>query len=236
MLAGLLVVALAAYIVPKRLRAKARARKRTDMPRPAVRSRLRPHFLVHLGLGALVPAAALAHTGVHFHDGTGGALVAALTITVLVGVFAAIMYFAVPPVLTRLERRGVLPEDLAGERETLEARLYQAVTGSSDRVKALVDRILMPYARSRFGPAKLVGSGLRLAEERQRLRHEIDAALANRTPDGADTLIEIAVELRALPARRILGRLLRMWPPIHAVTGAITLALLVVHIVAAVMR
>ncbi|HEV7555922.1 MAG TPA: 4Fe-4S dicluster domain-containing protein, partial [Kofleriaceae bacterium] len=236
MLAGLLIIALGAYIVPKRLRAKARPRKRTDEPRPAVRSRLRPHFLVHLGLGVILPAAALAHAGVRFHDGTGGALAAALGVTVLVGVVAAIMYFAVPPVLTRLERRGVLPEDLAGERETLEARLYQAVTGSSDRVKALVDRILMPYARARFGPATLVRSGLRLSEERQRLRQSIDVALAGRTPDGADTLIEIAVELRALPARRLLGRLLRMWPPIHAVTGAITIALLVAHIVAAVMR
>jgi Fe-S-cluster-containing dehydrogenase component/CRP-like cAMP-binding protein len=235
-LAGLLVIALAAYVVPKRLRAKARPKQRGSEPRPAVRSRLRPHFLLHLGLGAIVPAAALAHAGLHARDGTGAVLIAALAITAVAGVLAALAYALVPPALTRLERRGALPEDLAGERDVLEARLYQAISGASDRLKTLAERILLPYARARPGPARLVASGLRIADERARLRAEIDAALAGRMPEGSDALIELAVELRALPARRVLTALLRVWPPIHAVTGAITLALLVVHVAVAVMR
>ncbi len=239
--AALLVVALGAYVMPKR-RVRARMRPRDPAARlvaapvrPAARSRTRRHLVLHLGLGTLVPACALAHAGAHLGSGPGDALAGSLAITVLIGVLAAIMYRLVPRALTRLERRGTLPEDLAGERDALEARLYQAVTGKNDRVKALVDRLLMPYARARLGPARLVGSGRRLADERDRLRREIDGALAGRTPDGTGELIEIAVELRALPARRILGRMLSIWPPLHAISGAMTTAFLAVHVVAAVL-
>ena len=83
---------------------------------------------------------------------------------------------------------------------------------------------------------RLVASGLGIADGRARLRAEIDTALTGRTPEGSDALIEIAVELRALSARRVLTAALRAWSPIHAVTGAITLALLVVHVAVAVMR
>lgn len=239
--AALLVVALGAYVVPKR-RVRARMRRRDPAARlvatearPAPRSRTRRHLVLHLGLGGLVPAFVLAHAGVHLRSGLGDALAGSLAITVLFGALAAILYRLVPRALTRLERRGTLPEDLAGERDALEARLYQAVTGKNDRVKALVDRILMPYARAWLGPVHLVGSGRRLASERDRLRREIDVALAGRTPDGAGELIEITVELRALPARRFLGRMLSIWPPLHAISGAMTAALLAVHVVAAVL-
>ena len=241
-IAAILVVALAAYVVPKRM-VRSRMRRRdpalrlvADAARPTPRSRTRMHLLVHLGLGALVPAAALAHAGVQLRAAPGGALAASLAITVLLGVLAAIAYRVVPRALTRLERRGTLPEDLAGERDTLEARLYGAVTGKNDRVKKLVDHVVMPYARARGGSVQLLFSGRSLAEERRRLRRWIDEAVAGRALEGIDELIEIAVELRALPARRALGRLIRIWPPLHAVAGAMTAALLVVHVVAAVLR
>jgi Fe-S-cluster-containing dehydrogenase component len=239
--AAVLVVALAAYIVPKR-RVRARMQRRDPAlrlvadARPAPRSRTRIQLAVHLGLGALVPAAALAHAGVRLRAAPGGALAAALAITVLLGVLAAIAYRIVPRALTRLERRGTLPEDLAGERDSLEARLYRAITGKNDRVKALLDHVLLPYARARLGPALLVVSGRDLATERLLVRRRIDAALAGRVVDDIDELIEISVELRALPARRFLGRMLRIWLPLHMVAGAMTVALLVLHVVTAVMR
>ena len=243
LVAALLVVALAAYVVPKR-RVRARMRRRDPAlrlvadVRPAPRSRTRRHLAAHLGLGALVPAAALAHAGVQLRAAPGGALAASLAVTVVLGVLAAIAYRIVPRALTRLERRGTLPEDLAGERDTLEARLYRAVSGKNDRVKALVDHVLLPYARARLGAVRLVASGHGLSDEARRVRRRIDAALAGHTiaSDGLDELIEIAVELRALPARRLLGRLLRIWPPLHMIAGAMTLALLAVHVVTAVAR
>jgi hypothetical protein len=97
--------------------------------------------------------------------------------------------------------------------------------------------VLLPYSRSRLGALALVASGRRLADEQRRLRAQIDTTLAGRAAiEGVDELIQIAVELRALPARRLLSRLLRIWPPLHMIAGAMAVALLVVHVVTAVAR
>jgi Fe-S-cluster-containing dehydrogenase component/CRP-like cAMP-binding protein len=291
--AAALVVALGAYVLPKR-RVRARMKRRDPAKRLTAeasrtpRTRTRAHLIAHLGLGALVPAAALAHAGAHAGASPGDALAAALGATVIVGVLAALAYRLVPRALTRLERRGTLPEDLAAEREALETRLYAAVTGKSDRTKALVDHVIAPYARARLGALALIASGRGLADEERALRTRIANVLAGRSIessgsagarsdakrrgesiessgsagarsdakrrgesiessgsagarsdakrrgeliDGVDELIRIAVELRALPARRALGFALRVWPPLHAIAGAVTVALLVVHVV-----
>jgi hypothetical protein len=240
--AGAAVLGLVAYAGPKR-RVRARMRRRPaaarliiEAARPAPRSRTRPHLIAHLVIGVLVPGLALAHAGLRFPSSSGGALAAALAITTAIGVLAAVSYRVLPRALTRIERRGALPEDLAGERDALEARLYRAVTGAGDRIKAIAERIVLPYARARLGPAALVVSRRTLVEEERRVRARLDTALAGRTAtlNGLDELIRIAVELRALPARRALTRALRIWPPIHIVTGVMTVALLVVHVVQAV--
>jgi Fe-S-cluster-containing dehydrogenase component/CRP-like cAMP-binding protein len=242
--AGLAIAALAAYVLPKRrVRARLRPRRAAlrlldDGDRPAPRSRTRPHLIAHVALGVLAPALALAHAGLRAPASPGGALAAALALTTLLGVIAAVAYRVVPRALTRLERRGLLPEDLAGERDDLEARLYRAVSGHNDRVKALADRVLVPYARARTGALALVLSRRDLADEERALRRRIDDALGGRRAslDGVDELIRVAVELRALPARRALVAALRVWPPIHAVAGAMTAALLIVHVALAVLR
>ena len=236
-----LIVALAAYVIPKRA-VRARLRRRDPAARlvvekrPSPRSRTRIHLWIHLGIGALLPAVAIAHAGIGLRATPGGALAAALLLAVGFGVLAALCYRAIPRALTRLERRGTLPEDLATERDALEARLFRGVTGKSDRVKAVADLMLVPYASSRLGALALVASGRGLADEARRLRERIDRTLEGRVIEGLDELIAIAIELRALPARRALSWLLRVWPPLHAIAGAAACALLVVHIVIGVLR
>jgi Fe-S-cluster-containing dehydrogenase component len=233
--AAVLVVALAAYVLPKRrprLRRADPARRLVGEMPPVPRSRTRVHFLAHLALGGLLPAAVLAHAG----TAVGSTLAVTLAIAVLLGALGALAYRLVPRALTRLERRGALPEDLAGERETLEVQLYRAVSGSGDRLKALADHVVLPYARARLGAVALVASGRDLAAEQARLRARVDRVLAGRVVDGVDPLLRIAVELRALPARALLGGALRAVVPLHVIAGAMTVGLLVVHVAMAVMR
>jgi ferredoxin len=236
LIAAALIVGLAGYAIPKRLvrrRLAPRARGLRVEER-APRSRTRGPLALHLGLGALLPAAALAHAGLRAPSTPGGALVLALGATVVVGVLAAIAYRAVPPALTRLERRGALPEDLAGEADALSARLFRELSGTGERVKRVAERLLLPYAAARLGAVALVASGRSLGEEERRLRARIDAIVEGRALDGIDPLIRIAVERRALPARRALTALLRIWLPLHVVTAAMSAALLVAHVVTAV--
>src|SRR4030095_15201343 len=83
---------------------------------PAARSRTRPHLIAHLCLGALAAACAIGHTGrPGAGDGLRGALAIAFWLASVLGAAGALAYWLLPSRLARLERRGALPEDLAGE-------------------------------------------------------------------------------------------------------------------------
>jgi CRP-like cAMP-binding protein/Fe-S-cluster-containing dehydrogenase component len=234
-LAGLLLVGLAAYAVPKRLVRRAMARRRRGLrvaTDAAPRSRTSRHFAVHLAAGLLAPACALAHAGTRLPASPAGALTAALAVASLFGVAGAIAYLALPRRLTRLERRGALPEDLAGERDALAARAYRETTGTSDLVKTAAAHVLLPYARAPLGWLALALSGRSLADEEKRLRLRIDTALAGRGAgrlDGLEAIVRTSVELRALSARRLMTAALRVWLPLHIVAAAVTIALLFLH-------
>ncbi len=181
-------------------------------------------------LGALAPACALAHAGARLPASPGGALMLALALTSLLGVAGAIAYRALPRRLTRLERRGALPEDLPAERDALAARLYREISGTGEAVKAAAAHIVLPYARAPLGGLALALSGRSLAGEEARIQRRIDDALAGRAASTVvQPILRTAVELRALQSRRILTAALRAWLPLHIVAGAAVLALLLLH-------
>ncbi len=231
-LTALLMVALLFYAAPKRgVRAWMKLGKRSKTPASSV---TRPHYVVHLVLGLLAMGVALVHAPGALPT-AGGALFVALMLAGASGVGLAAAYALVPSRLARIERRSLLPEDFAKEREAVTTRLYRAISGKSEVVKALADKVLLPYARSRLGPVALVLSGRDLAAEGRRLRVRADALLQGRAEQrlgGLDDLIRSAVDLRALPAQRVLLAVLRVGLPLHLVSFAIAIALLFVHVVA----
>ena len=198
-----------------------------------MRSRQRPLLLLHVALGVLVSAMALAHAGPRLKQNPAGALYLCFGLAVLLGAFGALAYRALPARLSRLERRGALPEDLPAEREELVDRLHREASGRDDLVKSIVEKILIPYTRSAFGPLLLLVSGRSLKQEELLLRARIDGILEGRGGDrlaGLDDLLRTVVELRALPARRALNAALRAWLPLHAALGVVLLVLLVLHV------
>ena len=246
-IAALLVVALASYTLPKRIvrlwMGRRRASERTEVGQvrpegeatPPLRSAVRPHYRAHLALGALAAAIALGHAPLRGTATVGGALLLGLLATCVLGVLGAAAYAAVPRRLARLERRALLPEDYAGAREALVDRLHRELSGTSDLVKAIADRVLLPYATSPLGPAALLLSGRRLRDEEARLLAMVDAVLEGRGKErlgGLTRLVGTCVEMRALPAQRALTLLLRAVVPAHGALGAIVLVLLVVHVLA----
>ena len=257
-LAAVQLVALAGYAVPKRMvRLWMRRRDRTSAARRAAgggssegatgeperpgsmpRSAVRPHRLAHMAIGLLAVPCVVAHAGAGFSPGPAGALHLAFWLTAGLGGLGAVAYWLVPGALARLERRGALPEDLRGERQALFDRLYTESTGTGDLVKTLMARVLVPYARSPLGSLALVLSGRTPVQERRRLRRRIDDMLQGRGQgklDGLEPLITTVVELRALPARRVLTGLLRAWLPVHIIATAVVLAMLGIHVLTAVL-
>ncbi len=147
-LAGLGMIALLAYAIPKRGVKRWMKRRADTTKAEKATSVVRPQLRVHLALGLLTAGLALAHAPLAGRAGSGTALLWALAITSFAGGFAGIAYRVVPPRLARIERAAALPEDFSRARRELHDRLYREASGKSDLVKRILEKILLPYARS----------------------------------------------------------------------------------------
>ncbi|WP_437922700.1 cyclic nucleotide-binding domain-containing protein [Sorangium sp. So ce291] len=238
------VALLLLYAVPKRgaRRVWMRPRRRDGAAEEAdaapVRSRLRPQLSGHLAIGLVTAGLALAHapwprSG---RPTLGAALHLAFWATAAAGAFTALAYRLAPRRLARIERTAALPEDFGAARRELLDRFYREVSGRSDLVKKIVEKVLVPYLKSPLGPLALLASGRGLREEERALRARIDAVLEGRGAErlaGLAELIRLAVELRALPAQRALLGALRGGLPAHIITFGVAAALLVLHAITA---
>jgi Fe-S-cluster-containing dehydrogenase component/CRP-like cAMP-binding protein len=222
--AGLVVVALAGYAVVKRLR--------VGRGTPGV-SRVRWQTVAHAALGLLALGIVAAHVGAHVAANAAGALLVAFVAASVTGIAGAVAYRLVPRALSRVERKALLPEDLARRARDLDDRAFGALTGRSEATKAVYARMLAPYARSAFGGVALVVGGRTMREEERAVRGRIEAVLGDRTAalDGIDDLVRLVVERRALRAQRLLQGILQGWVPAHVAAVAVTVALLVMHVV-----
>jgi hypothetical protein len=204
-----------------------------------VRSRVAPQYRLHLVLGVLTAAAVAAHGGARVGPSLAGILSLSFWALGATGAFGAFVYAVVPELLARLERRGDLPEDLAGERGRLLQRMYQRLSGQHELLKAVFEHQVLPYVRNPFGWLGLFVSGRGLRREQARLRAGIEERLGAGRPEhddrlaALDDILRLAVELRALPGRRFAGAILRGFLPLHIVLAALVLALLVAHVVGA---
>ena len=228
---------LLAYAAPKRLVRlwmKKRDGVRTEVH---ATSKVEPQLHLHLAIGVLTAGLAIAHAPAKLPTvSAGSALSFAFLSTSILGALTALAYRFLPERLARIERTAQLPEDFATARRELLDRLYREVSGKSELVKKLFEKVLVPYTKSVFGPTLLVLSGRRLRDEQRALQTRIDTLLEGRGQErlaGLTNLLRIVVELRALPAQRFLLRALRAGLIAHIATFAIAVALLVVHIVTA---
>lgn len=211
-----------------------RSKPRTEV---RARSRVEPQLHLHLALGLVTVGLALAHAPPKLPGvSAGSALSFAFFATSIIGALTAIAYRTIPERMARIERTAALPEDFAAARKDLLDRLYRDVSGKSELVKKLFEKVLAPYASSPLGPVWLALSGRRLREEEEALRRRIDEILEGRGQErlaGLRGLVRIVVELRALPAQRWMLRLLRAGLVAHIATFGVVVALLVVHVIAA---
>ncbi|MCB9750638.1 MAG: cyclic nucleotide-binding domain-containing protein [Myxococcales bacterium] len=165
--------------------------------------------------------------------GFAGLLTATFWLTAALGGWGAWAYRALPQRLSRLEREGALPEDLRGQREALLDRFHRELSGRSDLVKRAARVVLLPYALSRAGALALLLSGRSADDERRRVHARVLRILGEQDAEqlaGLTDVVRTAVELRALPARRLLTAALRGFFAAHVVISGLALALLVAHV------
>lgn len=197
-----------------------------------LRPRLRAWVIAHYALGLAAAGAALAHAGARVPPNAAGALTLAFWGAVLSGALGGVAYGVLPSRLSRVERRGALPEDLPARQRELASSTFQKLTGKSEVLKTVWSRILGPYADAPLGSALLFASGRSLGDEQQRLHARVAGVLGGRglgKLEGLDALVRLAVERRALRVQRALQLALRVWAPAHVALTAIALVLLIVH-------
>jgi Fe-S-cluster-containing dehydrogenase component len=192
-------------------------------------------YVGHAAIGTVLVGVTVAHTGARVPENAAGGLLIALALVVVTGALGALLNILLPPLLARLERSSVLPEELAPRARDLDERIFEKLSGRTELVKTIFGKVLRPYRRARLGALVLAFSGRSLRTEEKRIRARIDALLEGKTSErltGLDDLVRLVVERRALGAQAILTRVLRGWLPLHLAATAAAIVLLVLHVVA----
>ncbi len=232
-MSGFMCCALAAYPIFKRVaRARALGQPKVVDPERANHSRVRIHYVTHVAVGTFAVGVVVAHVASRSWSALGASLAASFIATSFFGIASAVAYAFAPRILTRLDRRGALPEDISDRIREARERTFTDLTGKSDLVKTIYGRVLDPYATSPLSTIKLVLSGRSLRDEEAMLRSRVQAMLAGRGSgklDGLDALLGDVVERRALVAERILNGILRGGFAVHVIASALVLALLAIH-------
>jgi len=195
---------------------------------------LRYWMLAHIYLGTIAGVVLLMHAGSH----TGGILTTVLYFTfdvvLLSGVVGMLTYLIVPRIMTRIEGDPLLIEDLMGRREELTAEKDEILKQSEGWLKEEIEQRIYPEFLSR----SYLTRQFTRRESLKALLAEARAQYKDRTTRLATTeerelllsAVETAVSLTRINALLLLHRSLRFWVPIHVISTALMLALMVVHI------
>ncbi|HEY3580226.1 MAG TPA: cyclic nucleotide-binding domain-containing protein [Pyrinomonadaceae bacterium] len=196
---------------------------------------LRYWMLVHVYAGVVAGIVLLLHSGPRL----GGLLTALLYIVfdlvVVSGVLGVAAYIVAPRIMTRIEGEPLLVEDL----ETRRAELRQQMASILERSEGWLKEEIRDRVYPRFSSHAFLWRQLWRREELKSLLAQAREEFKPRTTRLATheerelllSAVESAVTLRRVDALLLLHRSLRSWIPIHVISTAVMLALMVVHIV-----
>lgn len=196
---------------------------------------LRYWMLAHIYLGALAGIVLLLHSGTR----TGGLLTTVLYISfdvvILSGVVGILSYLIAPRILTRIEGEPLLVEDLEERQKELQNEQQSILEKSEGWLK---DEIIQKVNPRFITKGFLFRQMLRredlkalIAEAREDFKERTTRVA---TEDERELLLDAlgtAITLRRVDALLLLHRSLRFWIPVHVISTALMLALMLVHIV-----
>jgi hypothetical protein len=192
-------------------------------------------MLAHIYLGVVAGIVLLLHAGTH----TGGLLTTllyiAFDIVILSGVVGILSYRIAPRIMTRIEGEPLLVEDLKGRQKELATEQQSILEKSQGWLKEEITEKIYP----RFLSKGFLFRQLMRREDLKALLAEAREEFKERTTrvatdDERELLLdalETAITLRRVDALLLLHRSLRFWIPVHVVSTALMLALMIVHIV-----
>ena len=195
---------------------------------------LRYWLLAHAYIGAIAGAVLLLHSGVR----TGGLLTSllylAFDLTIFSGLFGVVAYVIAPRIMTRIEGEPLLVEDLEKRRQELRQDTRTFYEKSDGWLKEeLRDRVYPRFLSYGFLWRQIWRREelkALLAQARQEFKDRTTRTTTDEERDLLLSAVEAAVTLRRVDALLMLHWTLRVWIPMHVVSTAVMLALMLVHI------
>ena len=192
-------------------------------------------MLAHIYLGVVAGIVLLLHAGAH----TGGLLTTllyiAFDVVILSGVVGILSYLIAPRIMTRIEGEPLLVEDLEGRQKELTAEQQSILEKSQGWLRDEITGKIYPRFLSKgFLLRQLMRrEDLKalLAEAREEFKDQTTRVATDDERELLLDALETAITLRRVDALVLLHRSLRVWIPVHVISTALMLALMIVHIV-----
>jgi hypothetical protein len=196
---------------------------------------LRYWMLAHIYFGTVAGVVLLLHAGTH----TGGLLTTllyiAFDVVILSGVVGILSYLIAPRIMTRIEGEPLLVEDLEGRQKELTAEQQSILEKSQGWLRDEITGKIYPRFLSKgFLLRQLMRrEDLKalLAEAREEFKDQTTRVATDDERELLLDALETAITLRRVDALVLLHRSLRVWIPVHVISTALMLALMIVHIV-----
>ena len=195
---------------------------------------LRYWMLAHMYVGAIAGVVLLFHAGTRSGGLLTSLLYVAFDLTILSGIVGIICYVVAPRIMTRIEGEPLLVEDLENRRKELRQDVRTILEKSDGWLKEeLRDRVYPRFLSNSFlwrQISRREELKALLAQARQEFKDRTTRLATDEERDLLISAVETAVTLRRVDALLALHWLLRVWIPMHIVSTAIMLALMLVHI------
>jgi hypothetical protein len=195
---------------------------------------LRYWLLVHIYLGVMAGVVLLLHGGTN----TGGALTTllylAFDVVILSGLVGVVSYLVAPRIMTRIEGEPLLVEDLTARRHELQQEQETILKKSEGWLREEIQEKVYPRFLSRVflwrqimkqEPLKAL-----LAQAREEFKERTTRLATDDERELLISAVETAVTLKRVEALLLLHKSLRIWIPVHIVSTALMLALMIGHI------
>jgi Fe-S-cluster-containing dehydrogenase component/CRP-like cAMP-binding protein len=195
---------------------------------------LRYWLLAHSYIGVTAGIVLLLHAGRQSGGLLTTLLYIAFDLVILSGLVGIITYVVAPKIMTRIEGDPLLVEDLEVRRDELQQQAESILQQSQGWLKDEIKNKVYPrFLSLRFLWRQISRrEELRtlLAEAREHFKERTTRLATGEERDLLISAVETAVTLRRVQALLLLHWLLRFWIPMHVVSTAVMLALMVVHI------
>jgi Fe-S-cluster-containing dehydrogenase component/CRP-like cAMP-binding protein len=195
---------------------------------------LRYWLLSHAYLGVISGILLLLHGGIK----SGGALTTALMISfdlvILTGLWGIACYYFSPRLLTKIEGRPLLIEDLLERREELSEELASTIAASSPEARKLIEKkVLKPCSSLPFLFRQFIRreSLDDLTQAKNKEMEKTASKLSAYERGNFFSAVEKAVTLRRVDALIYLHQSLKSWIAPHVIVTSLMLALMIVHII-----